>query len=170
MADFVGVDVTGLKELQVKLAKLPVAVQDAVVDDLCKYYIDVYQSEQPSPNYVSRASAYPNLWAKTPTGRMIQGYKSWEQFQAVMAKTKGQPYKRTQALRRGWRQVGRGARSFIANDTPGSPFVVDDEGQSRHEKLVGWYRATDLANKRIDKALRRADGAVKKAIMKLGLD
>lgn len=161
MSDFVGVEVQGLDEFEAKLKKLPVEVQDFVVDDVSKYYINVFKAEQPPQNYVTRKAAYGVTFF---TARQRRWF-----FAALREGLIDVPYKRTQALRNAWRQVGEGARSFIANDRPGAPFVVGDETQSRHEKLVGWFRAGELMEKRLPRALKIADAAVKKAIRKLGL-
>lgn len=162
MTDFVGVEVQGLKDLQDKLSKLPVAVQDAVVDEVTKYYLNVFQSAQPPPNYVTRKAAY-GVTFFTPRQRR------WF-FAALRDGTINVPYRRTGGLRKSWRQVGTGARSFIVNDSPGAPFVVGDDTQSRHERLVGWFRTNELMEERIERAMRVADGAAKKAIRRLGLD
>ena len=185
MSDFVGVEIQGMKEFEAKLAKLPKEAQNVVIDEVSKYYLNVFQSSQPTPNFVPRAKAYPDAiiyrsdgspyrWRNLDgsEGEIIRGYFSVKQFKKVMLlNAEGKvPYIRTQGLRKSWRQIDRGARSFIVNDSPGAPFVVGDETQSRHEKLVGWFRTNELMQSKVDKALKVADGAMKKAIRKVGLD
>lgn len=162
MTDFVGVEIQGLEEFDKKLAQLPEAVQDVVVDDVTKYYLNVFQSAQPTPNYITRKAAY-GVSFFTPRQRR------WF-FSALRDGTIQVPYRRTGGLRRSWKQIGTGARSFIANDSPGAPFVVGDETQSRHERMVGWFRAYELMEQRLPRALQIADAAVKKAIKRLGLE
>lgn len=162
MADFVGVEVQGMVEIKKRLEKLPEAVQDAVVDDVTKYYLNVFRDSQPAPNYVTRTAAY-GVPFFTPRQRR------WF-FAALRDGTIEVPYRRTGGLRKSWRQVGEGARSFIVNDAEGAQFVVDDEMQSRHERMVGWFRVNELMEQRIEKAIRIADAAAKKAIRKLGLE
>ncbi len=161
MTDFIGVEVQGLAELKTKLDALPAVVQDYVVDEVTKYYLNVFRDSQPPPNYVTRKAAY-GVTFFTPRQRR------WF-FAALRDGTIDVPYRRTGGLRKSWRQVGSGARSFIVNDSPGAPFVVGDDTQSRHEKLVGWFRTNELMEQRIERAMKIADGATKKAIKKLGL-
>lgn len=161
MTDFIGVEVQGLAELKTKLDALPAVVQDYVVDEVTKYYLNVFRDSQPPPNYVTRKAAY-GVTFFTPRQRR------WF-FAALRDGTIDVPYRRTGGLRKSWRQVGSGARSFIVNDSPGAPFVVGDDTQSRHEKLVGWFRTNELMEQRIERAMKIADAATKKAIKKLGL-
>jgi hypothetical protein len=155
-----------------------------VVDDVTKYYLNVFRDAQPTPNFISRAKAYPDTeiyrmdgtpyrWRNSDgsAGDIIRGYFSVKQFRKVMMMiANGEvPYKRTGDLRKAWRQVGTGASSFIVNDSPGAPFVVGDDTQSRHEKMVGWFRAGELMQQRFERAMKIADGAAKKALKKLGL-
>ena len=162
MSDFVGVEIQGMKEFEEKLKKLPKEAQDRVVDDVSKYYLNLFQTSQPTPNYVTRFKAYGVTFFTTRQRKWF--------FAALRDGRINVPYVRTQGLRKSWRQVDRGARSFIVNDSSGAPFVVGDETQSRHEKLVGWFRTNELMQSKVDKALKVADGAMKKALKKVGLD
>ncbi len=162
MSDFVGVEVQGIAEIKAKLAKLPKAAQDIVVDDVSKYYLNVFRDSQPPPKYVTRFRAYGVTFFSAKQRRWF--------FAALRDGRISVPYTRTQGLRKSWRQIDRGARSFIVNDSPGAPFVVGDETQSRHEKLVGWFRTNELMQSKVAKAVKVADGSMKKAIKKVGLD
>jgi hypothetical protein len=171
MTDFLGVDVSGVDEIAAKIKKLPGVVQDYVVDDLSKYYINVFKTSQPPQKFVTRAQAYPNAVIRSPRGKRIVGFFSWAQFKFVMALwSQGKvPHRRTQAMRNAWRQVGEGERSFIVNDAPGAQFVMGDETQSRHEKLVGWQTVGVMISSHMPQAMKKVDAAIVKAFRKLGL-
>lgn len=161
MADpFVAVEVQGLAELQAKLKQLPIEAQDMVVDDLNKYYLNVFRGYPPK-NYVTRKAAYGVTF-------FTEKQRRWF-FANLNEGNIDVPYVRTQQLSKGWRQVGSGRTSFLANERAGAPYVVGDD-QSRHEAMVGWKKAVDVIKERMSKALQVADGAVKKAIRKLHLD
>jgi len=128
MSEFIAVEIQGVEELRASLLKLPPAIQDAVVDDVTKYYINVFKSEQPAPRRVSRRAAYGVTFFSARQRKWF--------FANLKDGSINVPYHRTQALRNAWRQVGDGRTSFIVNDAPGAPFVVGDDTQSRHEKMV----------------------------------
>lgn len=169
MTDFVGIDVQGMKELNHLLNKLPDVVQDYVVEEVSTYLVNVYQTSQPSPKYVSRVRAYPEMMFTLPSGRVIRGFKSRKQWlYVIMLGKEGKiPRKRTQALRRGWKKVGKGRDLIIANETPGAPYVMGPE-QSRHEELVGWEKVDDINEERRPKIEQKAVAAAEKGMRKLG--
>ena len=159
MADgFIGIDITGLPELQAYLKRLPPAVADAVVDAVSKLAIDIFQSEQPSKKYVTRKAAY---------GQSFQSDKQRRWFFAALNKGAIQvPYNRTQAMRRAWKQIGAGAKSIVANEAEGVEFVMGDGTQSRHEALVGWKTVSKMIKEHTPRIERVAIAAAQKAIDK----
>ena len=171
MADFIGIDITGDKEIMSILNKLPKEVGDEVVDGVSKYILDVYKS-YPSRKSISRAEAFPNVSITTPSGKTIRGYHSWAQFKKVMSLvSKGQvPYKRTQNLRRGWKKYGEGMKSIIANEVPYSGYVMGSRTQqSRHLGMIGWMNFDKVITERRERINRIITGAINTAFRKLGL-
>lgn len=157
--DFIAIDIVGLKELQAKLKGLPEAAQDAIVDDVSKYYLNVLR-EYPPRKYVSRMEAY---------GQTFFSDKQRRYFFAALADGRIQtPYNRTQALSKGWKQIGRGKESILANEMPYADLVMG-EGQSRMSQKIGWKTLPDIIKERWAKAMEIADAAVKKAIKKMRL-
>lgn len=159
MADkFIALETQGL-EVMAKLQKLPVVVQDAAVDELNKYFINVFRG-YPQQKSITREAAYGVTFFTDKQRRWF--------FANLKEGNIDIPYIRTQALSSGWQQIGTGVRSFIVNERPGGVYVMGDE-QSRHEAMVGWKKAADIVKERMERALKVVDGAVKKAIKKLGL-
>ncbi len=55
--DFIAIDIVGLPELQAKLAKLPPEAQNAIVDDVSEYFLNVLR-EYPPQKSITRKAAY----------------------------------------------------------------------------------------------------------------
>lgn len=159
--DFIAIDVTGIEEISKKLAKLPDAVADEGTDEANKYLLNVLKTYPPY-RYVSRKSAYG------------QTFVSDKQRKYVMARiregsiTPGRA-NRTQTFRAGWRIIGAGAKSIIANETPYGKYLMDDQGQARQPGLVGWKKISAITKERINAILKAFDGGVSRAIKHLGL-
>jgi hypothetical protein len=158
--DFVGIEVQGLEELQALLAKLPVEVQDIVTDDVSAYMLNVLKTYPPQ-RHITRKQAY---------GRTFESDKQRRFFFAALkdGRIKVQ-YHRTQHFRNSWQQVGKGRRSFLANEMPYGSFLVNDDGQSNMAKLGGWKTLTAVMKQRFNQILRVANAAAVKAIRKLKL-
>lgn len=159
--DFIGIDITGDKELARKLNGLIPEAQDAGVEAASEYLINVLRSYAPY-RYVPRAAVYSPAW------------KSEKQRRFVMAAIrKGLiriPHRRTQGLAKGWKVIGKGRKSIIVNETPGAQFVVGSAGQqSRHEQAVGWWRFDEVVQERMPRMIDAAVGALKKVLRKRGL-
>jgi hypothetical protein len=154
--DFVGIEVLNDKEIVAAIRKLPEEAQNAIMDDVNEYSLNVLRTYPPY-KYASRKSVY---------GQTFQSDKQRKWFFAALDSGELQiPYRRTQTLRRGWRAVGSGPSSFIVNETPYADLTVGD-GQGRMAKKTGWKKAIDTIQERI---LKVADAAVAKAQRKLGL-
>lgn len=160
MPDFIGIDISGLEPVQKALTALPDAAQDAAIDAASKYLIDALQTEQPSPNYVTRKAAYGQTFFSTRQRKWF--------FAALEEGEIAVPYRRTQKLRRGWKQIDQGRTSIIANETEGAGWVVG-ENQSRHEARVGWKKASQVVQERLPRMIEKAQAAIEKIIKKLGL-
>ena len=159
MSDFVVVSVDGLEEIQAKLQRLPPEVADMGVDEANKYLLNILR-QYPPRNYVTRAAAYGVTFFTTRQRRWF--------FAALHSGAINVPYRRTQGMGRNWRIEGSGATSFLANDAPGVSYVIGDN-QSRHERMVGWKKVGETVKEHTARIVRAFDGAVKKAIRRLGL-
>ena len=156
---FVAVDIQGIPRLQNYLARLPPAVADAVMDAVAKALIDIMQSSQPPPKYISRRQAYGETFVS-------DRQRKWF-FWALDSGSISVPYRRTQEMRKAWKQIGHGVNSLIANESPGAEFVVGDKHQSRHEALVGWKTTGMTIEQHMPKIEKVAIGAAGAAIKKL---
>lgn len=83
-SDFIGIDITGDKELAAKLARLPLAVQDTAVEETNIYVVNIMKTYQ-AYQHIWRSRAFPNLRFTTPIGKVKVGYSSWAQFKLVHA-------------------------------------------------------------------------------------
>ena len=161
MSDFIGIDVSGEEIIAAKLKKLPATAQDTVTDEVSKYLISSILKQYPPRNYVTRASAYGQTF-------FTEKQRRWF-FAALNSGELKLPYHRTQGLAKSWKQAGSGARSFVYSDYKGAGYVVGDDTQSRHESKVGWWTVSSLIQKHMKSIMDKTDGAIKRAIKKLGL-
>lgn len=81
---------------------------------------------------------------------------------------KSPTYVRTYTLRRNWHKTGDKWRPVIRNNTPYAKWVVGDNTQSRIMKRIGWKTVTENIAMNIDKAIKRADQAIKDWLKKKG--
>lgn len=160
MSDFIGIDIQGddLKNFQNFLAKYPEEAQAMISDDVNAYLLKVV-GEYPSPNYITRTAAYGAPF-------FTERQRRWF-FAALKSGTISVPYHRTQGLREAWRKEGTGTNAILVNESPGAPFVMGDNTQSRHEKLVGWKTIGTIIQERTSRIVQIANAAAKKAIKKL---
>lgn len=172
MADeFIALDISGISELGKKLDRFIPAVQDAIVDQVGDYLLNVFKTYPPVNHSITRAQAYPDAFAISPRGKRIRGYFSWAQFRKVMAMANegAFPYHRTQAMRQAWRKIGEGKNAIIANETAAAFYTMDDERQARLNKLVGWKTVGDIIRERQKEIQRQAVIGLKKGMKKAGL-
>lgn len=170
MNNFIGVDVIGEDIIAKKLAKLPIAVQDAAVVEANKYIVNVMKSYEPY-KHIWRSRAFTNLRFTTPGGKVKIGYSSWKQFKKVhaMAAEGKFPYQRTQRLSRGWKTYGTGRNQIVANEVDYAGFVMGKKEQDRLHNKMGWKTMEDRIQERMAEIVRRFEAGVKKAIRKVGL-
>lgn len=168
--DFIGIDITGDKELAAKLARLPVCVQDEAVVTANTYIVKIMQEYQ-TYTHIWRSRAFPHLRFTTPKGKIKIGYASWAQFKLVHAlASQGKlPYRRTQTLRKNWKTYGTGRQQFVANETPYAPFVMGDDEQDGLHKKMGWKTVKARMADRRSMILRNFEAGVKKGIKKAGI-
>jgi hypothetical protein len=159
MSDFVGVDVSGIPEVQKMLASLPPAVQDAVVEDTADYLLNVLRTNPPEKR-VTRKEAYGVTFFSDKQRRFF--------FAALADGRINVPYQRTQGQSKGWRKIGNGKNAMVVNETPGVIFTRDDERQSRLSKLIGWKTVSEEIRDRADRIKQIIEGAAKRAIKKVG--
>jgi len=155
------VELLGVKEIVAKLERLPEEVADYALGDVQDYMLNVLKSDQPPKNYISRKQAY---------GQSFQSDKQRRWFFANLKEGNiNVPYRRTQALSKGWHKVRSGLFGYIVNNTPGAVFVLGERKQSRHEALVGWKKVSQQVSDRAEKIGQIIDAAARKAIRKLHL-
>lgn len=155
---FIGIDTRETPPLKKLLADLPQTIRDEVIDTVSIYLINVLRQNAPY-RYVSRQQAYGKTFFSDKQRRFIMA--------ALRDGRITIPHKRTQELSHGWKQVGRGETSFIANETPGAEYVVGEQ-QSRHEQMVGWKQVTQEIEDRESEITRRAEAAAQNAIRRMG--
>ena len=158
VADFVGIEISGLEELIEKLGRLPDEVQDEAIEAVNKYMLNVLKSYPP---YAYQKGSY-----KVAYGRKM----THEQVAAMMAsgRTPG-VNSRSQKFAQSWDVLGYGRNSMIVNPTPYGPYLVGDTEQARMPAKIGWKKLGDTIKQRMEQIIRHADAGVKNAIKKLGL-
>lgn len=159
MADFIGVDVSGLKPLMDKLAKMPKAVHEtatrAAADETVKH-----MRTYPAQGYISRAAAYGVSFFTAKQRR----YFFWALREGIIQT----PYNRTNKLRDGWVIIGQGLDEMVVNQTSYADLVMG-EGQNRMHQKLGWKTIEARLrenSQRIGKAIQQA---ADRALRKLGL-
>lgn len=158
MNDFIALELIGLKELQTKINRLPDAAADEGVEEASLYMVNVLRQYPPQ---------------KRVTIAQAGGWKSDKQrrwFFAALRRGEIQvPYHRTQQLADGWKILGYGKSSFIANETSYAKYVMGDGDQSRMHELIGWQKLQAFLTARAQQIIRKFDAGVKNAIHRLGL-
>jgi hypothetical protein len=161
MSDFIGIDATGIPELQAKLAQLPAAVADDGVEAADKQIVNIMQAYG-QYHYISRSQV---PWASD---------KKQKQRRYVMAKMREGsivvPYVRTQGLRNAWKTVGSGKTQIVVNESPYAGFVMGEGVQAHRFSLMGWE--TDLTRVRthLSSIVQAFEAGARNAIKRLGLD
>jgi len=159
---FVAVDIIpSIDRVVAFIERLPPEIQDQVADEVAKLLVNIFQTEQATYRYVSRKDAYGVSFFSEAQRRKVMAMLRSGEIRV--------PYHRTQAMRRGWKQIGSGVKSIVANETPGVEYVMGDNEQSRHEAAVGWKTVGVVIkehNQRID---RVANATAQKVIDKAKL-
>ena len=160
-SDFVGIEIQGLEEIQRAMIKLAPEAIDEGVDEANKYALNVLRTYPPK-KYVSRRQAY---------GVTFFSDRQRRYFFAALGRGEIQvPYRRTQQLSKGWKVVGQGKSSFIANETPYASLVMGGPGeQSRHPAAIGWKSAENVIKERAAQLVEKFNVGVKRAIKRLRL-
>lgn len=157
MSDFVGINISGEKELAAKLARLPLAAQDDGVEAANEKIVKIERKYIP----------YKHVSVK-----QAGGWASDKQRRFVMARIRSGeikvPYHRTQTLSKGWRTYGSGKNQIVANEVAYAPFVKDFK-QTRGHLLRGWDIVQNDLKNHFTSILAAFDGGVKKAMKRLGL-
>ena len=159
---FIGVDVTGIEEVQKQLKRLGPDIQDAVVMGVSQYLIKQFQIYPPPNHRITRKKAYGKTFF---TNRQRRWF-----FWALHNHLIRVPYRRTQGLRKAWQIIGKGKDAIVVNETQAAVFTMGDTTRARFSKLVGWRtmeEIIDLRMKQISKeALVSANQAIKKSLRK----
>jgi hypothetical protein len=160
MGDFIGFAVDGLPKLQKILDGLSEEIQDEAVEEVNREFLKVLTKYEHQQNYVTRARAYGVTF-------FTEKQRRWF-FANLREGNIDVPYHRTHALRAAWRQEGTGRRSFIINDAEGAPFVMGDDTQSRHEKMVGWKTISVIVRENTDRAVKNLGKVVDRILRRRG--
>lgn len=152
MNDFIGIDIVGLDEVLQKMDQLPTEAAGAGVESANSYMLEVLKQ------YARSHKGEPFKWTSPAQRRAA--------FAAMRAQG-GPPYRRTQALRKGWHLLGKGQNQIIVNEIPYAKFVKDPPIVGH--KLREWTSIEEDVKKSMVKLLQRFDEGVRKAIKKLGL-
>ena len=135
--DFVGVNITGLKETVKNLNDLYPAAANAGVEAANKYIVDTLKGpEGYAPyQYVS--------WRQVG-GPATGGFYTERQRRFVMAAlasgeipTPGTEH-RTGRMKQGWHTVGKGREQTIENETPDAIYTMSPTAQARMHRLQAW--------------------------------
>ncbi len=129
------IEIQGLEQVISRIKSLPDAAKTEVLTDVSGYALTVLK-EEPKPKYISRFAAYGKTF-------FSDRLRKWF-FAALNAGRISVPYHRTGALSAGWKAGVSANEVKFTNAVPYAPFVVGFAFQSRHEKLVGWKKVTDL--------------------------
>ena len=173
MADFIGVEIFGAKELAARLKKLPAAVIDAGSDEANKWLLGILKTTTyPRKRSIPRRVAYAHLSATTPLGNTIIGYSSWKQFKFVMALVgSGKvPYSRTSTFKNSWQIIGKGKDAIIVNETPYGKFLMGDGEQSSGPRLIGWKMLSVVMKEREKGVVTKFEAGMKKGAAKVGIE
>lgn len=161
MAEFIGIEIENLEQVTDYLLKLPTVFIDTAANAVMRYWLGVLRNPRnyPKQKSVTRAEAYPDA----PAG---PGWFSDKQRKYVMAAIRRgdivTPYSRTNTLAKSWEIEGEGVNSFLVNTADYASYVIDPEGQSRHEAMVGWWTAPGPLEE--PQRIRAAEEAVDKAV------
>lgn len=162
MSDFIAVTLEGDKELAAKFRRLAPLVQDEGTDEADRYIVRVMKEYSPY-RYVTRASAYGTTWFSEKQRRYVMARISDGTI------TPGAPH-RTQALSHGWKIIGSGVGSIVANEVAHAALVQGNRAQqSRHAKAEGWKGIDVMMKDRSGQIARMFAVGTKRAIKILGL-
>jgi hypothetical protein len=129
------IEIQGLEQVISRISRLPPEAIKEVLTDVSAYALTVLKQEPPQ-KYVTRAEAY---------GQTFQSEKQRRWFFAALSSGKiSVPYHRTGRLSAAWEAKVSAHEVKFTNAAPSAPFVVGYAFQSRHEKLVGWKKVTDI--------------------------
>ena len=158
-SDFIAIDTQGVLETQKMLAQIPDAITDDGTDNANKYLLNVVRAYAP----------YKHITFQQAYG----GWFSEKQRRYVMARIKEGSItpgrsNRNQRLSRGWKIIGKGRNSLLANEVPYSPYVQGEAGeQARMHTLIGWKGVDVIVKERMSKIVEQFMVGVNKALKRL---
>ena len=156
--DFIAVE--GADVLADKLGKLSPEVQDAAINEINPYLVNVFKT-YPAYRHIKFKDAYGNWFSDA-------------QRKYVMARIRegtirpGQPH-RTQRMAKGWKILGEGRNSLIVNEVPYAAHLMSDTQQARMPAKIGWKQLQAIITERMARIYEKAEVGAKKAIKRLGL-
>jgi len=154
--DFIGIDISGVPELQAKMAALYPEAADAGVELVNEYMLNVEQENARLPY-----AGEPFVWSSDKQRRKVM---------ALLREQGGPPYSRSQQLSRGWQLLGYGRNQILVNEVPYAQWVKQESTQIIGMAARGWKTIETDLRERAAQIQRRFEAGVKNAIKDLGLD
>jgi hypothetical protein len=160
------IDVTGLEQVQKRLAKLAPALMADVDIAAANYLLDVIVNKEIPPyKHVRRDVAYP----ETGDGFFSPKQKRWF-FWALKHGMIDSPYRRRGkhgGIATRWHIIRHNQDVSLVNDDPAAMYLYDNDRQARQLGMVGWLKIQEILawrKKNIEGVLlRAANKAIKKA-------
>lgn len=149
--NFIGIDISGVTTIQERLKRLPKLAKDMGVETANEYIVDVMKTYPPKPTR-------PFVWSSDKQRRYVM----------MKMKQAGFPG-RSQALRNGWKAVGKGYNQIVANEEPHAEFVQGDKQIIGHF-TNNWQTVAMKLKYNGKEILKKFDAGVKKALKMLKLN
>ena len=157
----IGVEVTGLKELQRAIDKLGELAIPEGAQAVAEYMLNVEKAYTP----------YQAITRKSVYGQSFQSDKQRRWFFAALASGEiNVPYQRTQALRNAWQILGKGTYNvLLVNTAQHAQYVKEEGSQNRLLQRMGWKTIMQDIEEHSSKIYKTAVGAMTKTLKKVGL-
>lgn len=157
-SEFIAIE--GAQQIAFDISRLPEEAQDEAANMVNKYLLNVFKL-YPTYKYVPFQKAYG--------GWFSEKQRKYVMMQISKGVIKPGTSQRTQALAKGWKIIGEGRDSIIANEEKHAAYVMGDGEQARMPKMIGWKTMSKIIEDKQSKIDENATAGVKKAIKKLKL-
>ena len=160
--ELIGIDIEGLDLVMKALERVPLEVKNAAIDDVADYLLNVLRT-YPAQKRVTRRQAYGQTFQSDKQRRFF--------FAALKSGEITVPHKRTQALRRNWKIIGKSEGAIIVNDTAYAKYVHGSEvgQQANMMRIIGWKTLPQIIRERAGRIQEKLQAAVKKGLKRAGL-
>lgn len=153
--NWIGIDLTGIDNLQEKLKQLYPELADLGTEEANAYILDVVKEDARLP-YADE----PFFWS---SDKQRKAYFASNGFGG------GIPYQRTGTLRDGWQVLGYGKNQIVVNEVMYSKYVKQASTQIIGMKFRDWDTIEEQIRTRLSQISRAFNEGVRDAIEKLGL-